>query len=133
MRVLTYLHLHPFEGYSVLLVERSSHHYPVDSPRAHVGPFSSTALMLSERRAGEDGLSSPTTTFPLGDLRVEQDGLIRYHVPRPAAQPDDATSFRKTLEVLVICAAQASKVAAHGSSALRTSARAVWTARLCAR
>ena len=49
MRVLTYLHLHPFEGFSVLLVERSSHHYPVDSPRAHVGPFSSTALMLSQR------------------------------------------------------------------------------------
>ena len=76
VRVLTYLHLHPFEGYSVSLAEPSSHHYPVDSPRAHVGPLSATALMLSERRAAQDGLSSLTTTFPLGDLRVEQGRMV---------------------------------------------------------
>ena len=72
------LHLHPFEGHGVLVAELASHDYAVDRPGAPAHHLLTAALhsfSVSERSARRDGPSSPTSTFPLGDLWVCVDGL----------------------------------------------------------
>ena len=74
-----HLHLHPFERNSVSLAKLSTYYYPVDGARAHVGPLfvatASSYVCSVERRAGEDRLSSPRTTFPLGDSSALAEGF----------------------------------------------------------
>src|SRR5215216_4104656 len=64
------VHLHPFEGYSVPFAQLASHHYPVDCPCALAHRLFTAALHIfsvSERSAQQDGSSSTTGTFPLGE------------------------------------------------------------------
>src|SRR5829696_2398060 len=65
------LHLHPFEGHGVRVAELAAHDYAVDLPIAPAhNPFTAAlfSFSVSERSARQDGLSSPTGAFPLGDL-----------------------------------------------------------------
>jgi hypothetical protein len=79
------LHLHPFEGYSVPVVQLTPHHYAIDRPGTLAHHLSTAALhhvlcqhrcssCLSERSAQQDGSSSPIGPFPLGDLLDEFPG-----------------------------------------------------------
>lgn len=78
-------HLHPFEGYSVRVVQFTPHHYAIDRPGTPAHHLSTAALhyvlcqrrcspCLGERSALQDGSSSPISLFPLGDLLDESPG-----------------------------------------------------------
>jgi hypothetical protein len=63
------LHLHPFEGSGVSFAELATHHNPVDRSCGHLDPcWPPLSIMLIKGNAQQDELSSPTRTFPLGDL-----------------------------------------------------------------
>src|SRR5215218_8930189 len=65
------LHLDPFKGHSVPTVELASHDYAVDRPSASAHHLFTAALhsfWSSQRSSRQDGPSSPTGSFPLGEI-----------------------------------------------------------------
>ena len=77
--------LHPFEGHGVRRAEFASHHYTVYRPGTFAYQLSTAALHIaffaSEINARQEGSSSPTGAFPLGDLSVRTVGLLRLDEP----------------------------------------------------
>src|SRR5918994_639865 len=65
------LHFHPFEGCGVSFADLPAHCYLVDRSCAHRDLCRSPLFTtLAKRNAQQDGLSSPSRTFPLGDFQA---------------------------------------------------------------